>query len=360
MSDKPDIDKGFERVLSALLGDELSPPGEECPHPGFLAAYYENRLDGAEAERLDRHLAGCRACQEQVAALVRLDPTPTAEVAPASPLEPVEPLEERRSWGWRFRWVAAPVAVAATAMIAVTITHRYAAMMGEASRRVVNPESREMPIGEVATAAKRDETDRGAASSEVTSDAGGAGTTGGFTAAKPELESMRSDSTAAPAEPHPEALSTRSLDFPDAASARKRAVAPDQTLAEAPAAGPAPATEDVRAVLVAARSNAQVVWRLRGESIERSDDGGTTWRTQARDVAGLVSGSAPSAKICWVVGERGAMLRTTDGERWGRVKLPTEDDLVEIVAQSANTAVVRAASGRRFSTRDGGRSWSSP
>jgi Putative zinc-finger len=328
VSDKPDIDKSFERVLSALLGDELSPPGEECPHPGSLAAYYENRLDGAEAERLDRHLAGCRPCQEQVAALVRLDPAPTAEVAPAAHLEPVSPLEERRGWGWRFRWVAAPVAVAATAMIAVTITHRYAAMMGEASRRVVNPESREMPIGEVATAAKRDETDRGAASSEVTSDAGGAGTTGGFAAAKPELEGMRPDTTAASAEPHPE--------------------------------GPSPATEDVRAVLVATRSNQQVAWRLRDGWIERTDDGGGSWRAQARDVAGLVSGSAPSPEVCWVVGKGGLVLRTTDGERWSPVKLPTEEDLVEIVAQNAETAVVTAASGRRFSTRDGGQSWSSP
>jgi Putative zinc-finger len=395
VSDKPDIDKGFERVLSAFLGDELSPPGEECPHPGFLAAYYENRLDGAETERLDRHLAGCRACQEQVAALVRLDPTPTAEVAPAAPLEPVEPLEERRSWGWR--WVAAPVALAATALIAVTITHRYAATIGEVSRRAVDSGPREMPVGEAATAARDDATDRSTVSSAAKPDEGGAGTTGGFAAAKPELEGVRADTTAAATEPRPEVPSTRSLDLPDAASAGregsptemtaasatsertgangaategqqqprptagKLAGARDQALAKAQAAATVPATEDARPVLVTPRSSRKVAWRLRGEAIDRSDDAGTTWRSQASDTAGrLLSGSAPSAKVCWVVGEGGVVLRTTDGEHWVPVESPTEEDLVEIVARNASTAVVEAASGRRFSTRDGGRSWSAP
>jgi Putative zinc-finger len=395
VSDKPDIDKGFERVLSAFLGDELSPSGEECPHPGFLAAYYENRLDGDETEHLDRHLAGCRACQEQVATLVRLDPTPTAEVAPAAPLEPVEPLEERRSWGWR--WIAAPVALAATALIAVTITHRYAETIGEASRRAVGSGPREMPVGEAATAARNDATDRATVSSAAKPDEGGAGTTGGFAAAKPALEGMPPDTTAAAPAPRPEVPSTRMLDLPDAASAGregapteataasatreptgpngaatevqqqprptagKLAVARDQVLARARAAPPAPTTEDARLVLIAPRSSRKVAWRLRGAAIDRSDDGGTTWRSQASNTAGrLLSGSAPSAKVCWVVGDGGVVLRTTDGEHWVPVESPTEEDLVKIVARNAKTAVVTAASGRRFSTRDGGRSWSAP
>jgi hypothetical protein len=100
--------------------DQSLPAGEECPHAGFLAAYYEQKLDPVEAEAVDRHLAGCSACQQLMAALARLDPTPTAEAAPPEHLPLPEPAEEHRGSGWK--WVAAAIVLAATALVAVMLS----------------------------------------------------------------------------------------------------------------------------------------------------------------------------------------------------------------------------------------------
>jgi len=114
-----------------------------------------------------------------------------------------------------------------------------------------------------------------------------------------------------------------------------------------------------RAVVIVARTNLDVAWRLRAASIERSDDAGKTWRAQpSGDATGLLAGSAASAEVCWLAGRSGLVLRTTDGEHWERLGSPTGSDLTQVIASSATNATVQTAGGERFSTSDGGRSWS--
>lgn len=323
MSDKPDIDEGFDRVLSAFLRDELADPDPRCPSPAVLAAYYERRLDESETEHAEAHLAGCRACQELMAALVRLDAAPPSE-APGPErverVEPVAPVEERRDarrgWGWS--WIAAPVAVAATAVVALTLAHRSIGELGGARPGSADSERRSRTAETSAEAARSDRI-------------------AGAVAAP--LASRKAESAAeAGAPPQPANAESASLEGRPAAT----------TLAAREPSG----------VVVGARSDPNVAWRLRGGSIERSDDGAASWRVQAKDVAsGLLAASAPSAEVCWFAGAHGVVLRTTDGEHWSRVESPTDGDLVEIVARSADTAFVKEANGRRFVTRDGGRTW---
>jgi hypothetical protein len=101
-----------------------------------------------------------------------------------------------------------------------------------------------------------------------------------------------------------------------------------------------------------------VRWRVRDSTVERTEDGGSTWLA-ASTPAGLsiVAGSAPSASVCWVVGRNGAVLLTADGTAWQRLPFPEAIDLSAIEATDALTATISAVDGRVFQTTDGGATW---
>ena len=42
-----------------------------CPDPALIAAHADRRLSGAEAARMDEHVAGCPDCYEVFAATVQ-------------------------------------------------------------------------------------------------------------------------------------------------------------------------------------------------------------------------------------------------------------------------------------------------
>jgi hypothetical protein len=57
-------------------------------------------------------------------------------------------------------------------------------------------------------------------------------------------------------------------------------------------------------------------WSLTpGGVIARSTDGHSLAPLSSGTTSDLFAGAAPSAEICWVVGRRGTVLRTIDGER---------------------------------------------
>jgi hypothetical protein len=86
----------------------------------------------------------------------------------------------------------------------------------------------------------------------------------------------------------------------------------------------------------------------------------------------IVAGSAPSEVVCWLVGDAGLVLRTTDGARFTRVaapmssadvrsveapRAPVAPDLGSVEALDALRATVTTTDGHRFVTTDGGASW---
>jgi hypothetical protein len=105
----------------------------------------------------------------------------------------------------------------------------------------------------------------------------------------------------------------------------------------------------------------KVLWMIAGPgAIERSENGGASWKTEYPDTRALiVAGAAPTAKICWLVGANGTILRTTNGSHWNTISAPAETDFVGVEAADALTATVTAMDGRKFATSDGGKSWSS-
>ncbi len=118
---------------------------------------------------------------------------------------------------------------------------------------------------------------------------------------------------------------------------------------------------------VEARSSGKIIdtpvpnvkWRFDTAGfVERSVDNGATWNGQEVDAeGGLLAGSAPSEKVCWIVGRGGGVYVTKDAVNWVKVKPPEPVDLVDVSAKDASSAVVTAADGRKFSTHDRGKKW---
>lgn len=105
----------------------------------------------------------------------------------------------------------------------------------------------------------------------------------------------------------------------------------------------------------------KILWMIAApDAIEKSEDGGATWKLEYLETrARVIAGSAPTAKICWLVGQTGTILRTTNGSHWKTIKPPDETDFVRVEAADALTATVTALDGRRFTTTDGGKNWNS-
>ena len=106
-------------------------------------------------------------------------------------------------------------------------------------------------------------------------------------------------------------------------------------------------------------SGSAVSWRFGTDGvIEKSSDRGQTWVRQSSGVTTALSqASAPSDRVCWIVGAGGVVLRTTDGLTWQRLTPPTDADLVAVRAWSELAATVTTADRSDYETTDGGKLW---
>ena len=69
----------------------------------------------------------------------------------------------------------------------------------------------------------------------------------------------------------------------------------------------------------------KILWRIAsGGFVERSEDGGLTWMGQLPNQnAHFTAGSAPGAKVCWLVGDDGIILLTQDAANWQTIPPPS-------------------------------------
>jgi hypothetical protein len=118
---------------------------------------------------------------------------------------------------------------------------------------------------------------------------------------------------------------------------------------------------DAAAVLVVMSPDPSVRWRiLNGRTLQRSSDGGLSWQAEKVEIIRpITAGAAPSASVCWLVGQNGLVMLTTDGRTWQQVAFPQFTALKDVRATDARTATITAADGRVFVTEDGGKTWSS-
>jgi hypothetical protein len=114
------------------------------------------------------------------------------------------------------------------------------------------------------------------------------------------------------------------------------------------------------APVVTIASTPPVRWRVAPNNlISRSLDDGATWTTVPLEAASvsLVSGSAPSANVCWLIGRMGTVFLSKNGEPFKQLAFPEPVDLTSILAMDDLRATVIAADGRAFRTEDGGQTW---
>lgn len=113
--------------------------------------------------------------------------------------------------------------------------------------------------------------------------------------------------------------------------------------------------------LAVASPDGSSIWRFGANGlVAHSSDAGRTFASQSSGVeASLTSGSAPSAKICWIAGTAGTLLRTTDGGRiWKIIPTPIEGDLGGVRAVDRKRASIWDAGNKlTFLTSDGGSTW---
>lgn len=339
-----------DQVTDALISRGLVrvDGGGDCPDPSLLAGIHEGNLEPDETERWITHLAECRHCQETLAALARAeDAAPPVHVSGHTKWQ--APRQPARRWT-----VLAPLAAAAVVVLAVWVTDP-----GSTTDRRPSDSTPGAPITEPAIIA----TNQPALETSLTSTR--------EPAPQPidQAEEQLAVATADRAGDEPE--SVQALTLPPvappaavvgaAARARSDGAASAETAPQARAVArtaAAPQAAFVIGPLLIQSPQDAIQWRAEpsGE-IERTDDGGVSWRLQLTVPERVVAGAAPSATVAWLVGEQGLVLRTLDGEEWSRLSQPTDATLVAIEAADGRRATVTAADGRQFRTVDAGTEW---
>ena len=293
-----------------------------CLDPETLALWVDDGLSAAERAAAERHVADCARCQATLAALVR-----TAPVA------------ARRPW-WRLSravWLA-PVTAAAAALV---IWFAVPASPPPRSPQPSLPAS--APVAAAPQAAKEETENKPAPT------------------ATPPARERRDDKRLGDKSPASAVAAAPPPAVPLAPPASPALSAQPQAFSGiATADGVTKSARQANAVAAEIVSPDPIIrWRISaGSSIEHSTDGGITWQQQATGTASsLAAGSAPSASICWVVGQDGVVLLSTDGRTWRQVNVPTTTALVSVRATDDRTATVTDADGRTYVTTDGGTTW---
>ncbi len=344
-------DRSLEQWLSASSPD-TGAPTDSCLDAETVAAWLDDGLAPFARQQAEAHVSTCARCQALVSSVVTLETTDAAVAGPVP--------SRWRAW---LNWMV-PLGAVATAALALAVW--------------LNVPARPVPRVDEARQARRESAPDAASAPQ---------------SANAPAEPAPAPRAALPRQPRPspdgarkataesESVAGRangrlaSAPPASAGASAKRAASADEAAANAAANvlapdAPAPVSAAQDAVSVqafAAREtpgfdvmspDPQVRWRLSGRVALRSTDRGATWTPVVADVAGrLLAGSAPSAAVCWLVGERGLVLRSVDGVTFGRLTAPDTVDLTAVMATSAANAAVNAADGRRFATSNGGTTW---
>jgi hypothetical protein len=117
--------------------------------------------------------------------------------------------------------------------------------------------------------------------------------------------------------------------------------------------------EQLSASFIVHTPDKTVLWRIGNAGfIERSVDGGLTWNgILPKQNAHYNAGSAPKAKVCWLVGNDGIIVLTQDAANWQIIPPPMRTNFTAVAARDAWSATVTAADGRKFTTTNQGESW---
>jgi hypothetical protein len=355
-----DRDRILEQALKHELKGAGTPPAGACLDAETLGAWADGGLDPAAVAACEAHVANCARCQALVGTLARTTPAITESTLGTLGTQGTSgTLSTLSLWKW---WLA-PIAAGVTA---VTLW-------------MVVPEQQsvaEAPA--MATVAKEQQTFAADADAEVKAKAPAAlPAAPEQNVARERLEARDKLAAAAPADrvqlsdaaaPKEEEAKRmaenavgqrRDAAAPPAAAPPPPARPPAAAALEAPVAGLQKSVRSEVAAIEIATLDPSVGWRIVGDRILRSDDGGKTWTVVRQDAGDrIVAGSAPSNSVCWFVGGAGRVLLTVNsGATFVDASLAEPLDLASVAATDARNAMIFSVLGRRFRTDDGGRTW---
>ncbi len=347
------MDRLLRRSAGARAGADPEGP---CLDAEVLAAWADGSLTAAEREVAEVHAADCDRCLAVLAALGTTTPPPSVPVGPR--------------W-FPARWLVpvATAAVAITAWVVIPAPQDPATQATAPSASVGSDTPKP-----AAPAAQQEKDTARQAPADAFEDK--AVSPRPLSPSAEQLQKRRkAESQQLLRKDVPAETRERAAKADERTSADRAAPSPTPRAAAAPPAANAPApparfeardaTSDAAALAatqvakVIASPDARTQWRIAGASVERSTDAGRTWRAQPTGTTvELLAGACPATSVCWIVGRRGTVLLSTDGDTWRRLAFPeTAIDLVGVTASDASAATVTTVDGRSYRTADGGRTW---
>ena len=332
-------DRALDRTIGPALRRSRQEGGDGCPDAEALAAWSENGLLPPLREQVDAHLAGCARCQDHVAALAR-----SATLAPSP--------APRRQWlSWR--WLVPAVAGATALAVWVAVQPESPVTAPEPPpSTLAAARDIELPAPKPATPAERFEADKKEHARAVHPPPPAAAPL----AAEPIPSSPAQAGSLARSLPAESGVAAQTQDVGRENQARaEESKAPAARLTAKAKLAAADAVTSLEIV----SSDPSVRWRIRGTNVEHSVDSGLTWAPQRTGTQELLTaGASPSPDVCWMVGRAGTVLRSIDGRTWQATPFPEKADLVEVQSTGPAHATVKTADARRFTTTDGGTTWS--
>ena len=375
MNDEPKQagERSVHRLLTQALREETAPDAVNCLDAETVAAWMDGVLPADVLAASEGHAAGCARCQAVLSAMARTAP-PVA----------------RRSW-WpaslTFRFLV-PATAAATA-VALWIAVAPGVKQPESSGALSeldwiatvpapsigpSPPAARPVAPPVELSKKLEENKESVRSRGPRQDAREKPAVDA-----PEQFEMRRDraegaklkdeslaATAKSADARIPPAAVKELPGPPAAPLPPASPPLDNAAAAPRSAGPPPISDIAgfranRTLLTEIASpDRESRWRAGAAGVvHRSTDGGLTWALQQTGTtANFTAGSSPARDVCWLVGRGGTVLLSVDGTTWQLRSFPEKIDLVAVQATDAKSATVTTSDGRRFSTTDGGATWS--
>lgn len=347
----------LEGMIRGTLRRETA-AAEPCPDADVLAAFHDGSLPSADRRRIEAHAADCARCAAHLALLARTEP----DAAAGSPW--------RRHWTW-----AVPLATAATVAaiwVAVPARHDEVPQAADSRGRIesapLSGDDRRPAIAASEPTVVAPTPAPESSPARATQTAPTTPTVARKTEEARALADAPPPAGSAAAARQPAAPAERDERAPGLAAER---IAEDKTAAMTaapapPPTAPAPGARDNRAELertapqALALQEARASARLRfgSRAVERSLDGGVTWTTEALPTTvPMRVGGCAGGDVCWAAGAAGAIVRREAGGRWLVVTPPAQADIVHLEVHGPDHVTIATADGRRFETRDGGRSW---
>lgn len=114
MTDRHKFDDPLAGPLARTLAAGLDRSGRECPEAETLAQYFDRALPTGETAHWELHFSACSRCQEQLAAMARME----SAGAPAA-----QPRGTSISWLWNWRWLAPAAAALGAVAIWVVLNN---------------------------------------------------------------------------------------------------------------------------------------------------------------------------------------------------------------------------------------------